>query len=172
MRIYISGAITGRPTDEYKAEFGEAERQLWDAGQEVINPARLDYICPDTFDHEDYMDICMILIRKCDAIYMLPSWRHGSRGAQRELDYALTHEYTLLGDIDGIKEIHPRFKPGDRVIITDNYAGRFNKGTEAIVAESKCKALIGDKNILIRPDDGSITDWYDEDTLELRGENK
>lgn len=81
-RIYISGAITG--TDDYMERFAEAERYLSKAGYEVVNPAKLDLIMPKTATHEEYMDMCITLLKMCDGIYMLRGWQD-SKGANLEL---------------------------------------------------------------------------------------
>lgn len=81
-RIYISGAITG--TKDYIERFAEAEKNLTEAGYEVVNPAKLDLIMPKTATHKEYMDMCIPLLEICDYIYMLRGWQ-GSKGANMEL---------------------------------------------------------------------------------------
>lgn len=87
MRIYISGKISGLSTRDYLLRFHKAEQMLRAAGNEVINPASIGLMLPQTFLHPDYMDIDIMLLSKCDAIYMLNGWED-SEGAQEEHEYA------------------------------------------------------------------------------------
>lgn len=78
-RLYISGKITG--TTDYMERFKEAEDKLsrdWD----IINPAKVSSTLPE-LRHCQYMDICLVLLPMCDAIYMLKGWRD-SEGALEE----------------------------------------------------------------------------------------
>lgn len=85
MRIYISGPITNVP--DYKEKFARSEQNLKakypDA--EIINPTVLDKF-PLTYD--EYMELDLMLLDMCDAIYMLKGWED-SKGANREYGYAL-----------------------------------------------------------------------------------
>ena len=78
-RLYISGKITG--TTDYMERFKAAEDKLsrdWD----IINPATVSSTLPE-LRHCQYMDICLVLLPMCDAIYMLKGWQ-GSEGALEE----------------------------------------------------------------------------------------
>lgn len=89
MRIYISGRITGLTVREYLLRFNKAEQALRAGGHEVINPASIGLMMPESFTHSDYLDIDIHLLSKCDAIYMLDGWEY-SEGAREEHDYAET----------------------------------------------------------------------------------
>ena len=163
LRVYISGAITGRASMEYMSQFADARKKLFQNGYEVVDPANTCYGLPDTFTHDDYMDICMVLLRKCDAIYMLDGWRD-SVGANRELNYAREHGYILMGEIEGVTPITSKFKQGDTVTISNDYVGRFGRGTIAEVIKVLPKR-IDDKNVCICPRESHIIDWYREEDL-------
>ncbi|SFE13188.1 protein of unknown function [Peptostreptococcaceae bacterium pGA-8] len=72
MTIYISGKITG--CENYKQKFGEAKQKLQNQypGAKIINPSKIKL--PDVCDWEDYMHICLHLLKKADTIYMLDNW--------------------------------------------------------------------------------------------------
>lgn len=87
-KIYISGKITGRPYDEAKKVFDEAEEYLLSFKEnlsgniEVINPMKA---VPqnNAMRWIDYMVKDIELLATCDAIYMLKGWEH-SQGARIE----------------------------------------------------------------------------------------
>lgn len=81
MKIYIAGKIRG--LKEYKAIFGEAEKELQNKGHITLNPAEL----PEGMNSEDYMKICIPMLEVCDAIYLLKNWEN-SQGANIEKLYA------------------------------------------------------------------------------------
>lgn len=81
MIVYISGKISYNPN--YMKDFYEAEILLLEKGHEVINPAKLSTIMPESSTWSDYMDICKILLKKSNAIALLPNWE-SSRGAKLE----------------------------------------------------------------------------------------
>ena len=85
MRVYISGPITG--TGDYIERFETIERELKEAGFDVINPAKVCAKLPAGFSHDDYMHVCFAMLDLCDAIFMTYGWEH-SDGATREAAYA------------------------------------------------------------------------------------
>lgn len=95
MRVYISGPITG--TKDYMRRFQEAEDALldWGEGVEVINPAAVNFLMPETFSHKDYMDMSIAMLDKCDTIYMLKGWTK-STGANMEYGYALAKDMVIM----------------------------------------------------------------------------
>lgn len=82
-RIYISGQITGLSKRRWYKNFKKAERRLLAAGYDVINPAKNMM----NLTYDEYMAIDLMLLERCDAIYMLDNWR-ASKGARKELTRA------------------------------------------------------------------------------------
>lgn len=81
MRVYISGKITG--TNDYMDRFETVERQLYEEGHEVVNPARENAHLPNGTAWETYMAESLKMLCECDAIYLMDGWRE-SRGAVLE----------------------------------------------------------------------------------------
>lgn len=183
MRIYLSGAITGRPTDEYKREFREAEQMLWNYHQETINPARLDYLVPDSFNHKEYMHICIPLLETCDGIYMLKSWMN-SKGANEELEKAIDLGLDVMGHaiwdrVDGIRFCTypnmsiinpPKANTEPCKISVGEYAtvntgsGRYQQGA-AVQVIGITDPKTDPENILVKNAEGQTTTWYREEDL-------
>jgi len=81
--IYLSGKITG--CHIFKRKFSEwALRILVLGARKVLNPATL----PDGWEYDEYMEHCMIMVRRCDIVAVLPDWEE-SKGARSEVAYAL-----------------------------------------------------------------------------------
>ncbi len=80
MKIYISGAITNNP--DYEQQFEAAEKAFEAEGLTPVNPAK-----NNGYDYKSYIDIGLIELMNCEAIYMLPGWQK-STGARLELQYA------------------------------------------------------------------------------------
>lgn len=93
-RIYISGAITGREKEIYMADFAKAEELLTKEGYEVVNPAKINAMMPES-THEQYMHVSFAELETCDAIYMLMSWEM-SKGAEMELYHAARLKMPIL----------------------------------------------------------------------------
>lgn len=87
-RVYISGGITG--IDNFFEIFREKQEQIESNGYEVINPALLGNIMPSSSTWQEYMDICIPLLKMCDYIVMLENWEK-SKGATEELKFALSN---------------------------------------------------------------------------------
>lgn len=87
MKVYISGKITGLPKDEYIARFAAAEERLKGGGFSVINPAKTNSTLPEDTTYEQYMQMSLMMLTFCDAIYMLDGWKE-SKGAVREYNRA------------------------------------------------------------------------------------
>ena len=93
MRVYISGPITG--TGDYIERFETIERELKEAGYDVINPEKVCARLPIGFSHDDYMHVCFAMLDLCDAIFMLDGWEQ-SDGATREAAYASAMNIRML----------------------------------------------------------------------------
>ena len=83
MRIYISGPITGRKSEEYLRHFAGAERFLKLQGFDPVNPAEMNLTMPESTTHEQYMKVSIAALETCDMIYMLKGWTH-FEGAKQE----------------------------------------------------------------------------------------
>lgn len=84
-RIYIAGPMSGFPDGNFPA-FDAKEKQLKNAGWEVINPAQMDRECgvhPSNMGEYDYEDCAsrdIAVLHTCNAIYMMAGWQY-SKGA-------------------------------------------------------------------------------------------
>ena len=98
-RVYLSGPITGH--DDFLINFSLAKAKLMERGYEVVNPAQACLSLPRSFEHEDFMKVCMALLSCCDIIYMLHGW-DTSIGAKAELEWAMFHGLGIMSeDKDG-----------------------------------------------------------------------
>lgn len=79
MKIYLSGKITG--DSNYRQKFNAMAEELLSYGYVVFNPA----ILPDGFEYEDYMDLDLLILSRCDAVFLLRDWKN-SPGAKREVE--------------------------------------------------------------------------------------
>lgn len=84
-RIYISGPISN--TTDFQERFAKAQKKLEKDGYEVVNPATLDSTF-SKFTYEDFMTLDILLLSRCNGIYMLKNWEQ-SKGANREYGFAL-----------------------------------------------------------------------------------
>lgn len=92
--IYISGKVTG--TDDYKERFAAAESRLKLQGWRVINPVRKTaHMNPKTTLWSEYMRVCIRLLTRCDAIYLLRGWRQ-SKGAVIEQRLAVDLDLDII----------------------------------------------------------------------------
>ena len=93
MKIYLSGKITGDAN--YRQKFGSMEKELHSYGYVVFNPA----ILPDGFEYEDYMDLDLLILSRCDAIFLMRDWKN-SPGANREYEEAKRLGLRILTEED------------------------------------------------------------------------
>lgn len=93
MKIYISGGITG--VADYEEHFKEAEIRLVAAGNEAINPARICAGLPESTTHSEYMEVSMVLLDMCDAIYMLQGWQESAE-SKEEFERACAREIPIM----------------------------------------------------------------------------
>lgn len=82
MRVYISGAISGREPNKVRKEFELAKMYLRREGYEAISPLAngLPWDCA----WEVHMREDLHLLLECDKVAMLPGWRE-SKGARLEV---------------------------------------------------------------------------------------
>ena len=93
MKIYISGAITGRPIEDVRKQFDTAEDEWLAKGYEVVNPIHLCH--KDNSKWEDYMRNDLINMLLCDSIYMLEGW-YKSKGATLEHHIAKKLKFKVI----------------------------------------------------------------------------
>lgn len=86
-RVYISGPISNNPN--FKEDFRKVREQWEEADYAVIDPSYLIDVFPGG-THEQYMKICMELLKMADLVYMMDGWEN-SKGAIIEYGYALSH---------------------------------------------------------------------------------
>lgn len=91
-RVYISGPITG--VIEAEEYFREAEQKIEAAGFIAINPCTL-INGGGKLTWEDYIDMDLAILKKCNCIYMLNGWQN-SRGATLEKEFAVKHNIPEL----------------------------------------------------------------------------
>ncbi|HDZ9166244.1 TPA: DUF4406 domain-containing protein [Klebsiella quasipneumoniae subsp. quasipneumoniae] len=82
MIVYIAGPMTGLP-DFNRQTFHAAAAMLHSQGHTVLNPATL----PDGLSKNQYMDICIAMLRCADSIFLLKGWEE-SAGASAEASLA------------------------------------------------------------------------------------
>ena len=82
--IYLSGERTDSPN--CKVNFAIAEQFMLNMGCIVINPTKLEVVCPD-FTPEETNRVCYKMIEMSDVIFMVSGWQKSS-SANAELCYA------------------------------------------------------------------------------------
>ena len=81
MKVYLSGKITG--DSNYRQKFSTMTEELLSYGYVVFNPA----VLPDGFECSDYMALDLLILSRCDAIFLLRDWKKSS-GARLEYEEA------------------------------------------------------------------------------------
>ena len=85
LKIYIAGPMSGYPGLNWGA-FDRKEKELTDAGWDVVNPAKMDRdmgVNPHEIGEYDYEDAArrdIEALRSCDAIYLMAGFQF-SKGA-------------------------------------------------------------------------------------------
>lgn len=102
MKIYLAGKISGN--DDYKEQFAELERRIYDIAEEygreditVLNPATL----PEGMSRSEYMRICFQMIDISDCAFFLDGWID-SDGATLERDYCKYIGKTIYSELMGL----------------------------------------------------------------------
>lgn len=72
LKVYLSGKITGDV--DYRKQFEAVQNELRAYGYVVFNPA----VLPDGFEYEDYMSLDLLILSRCDAIYLLRDWENST----------------------------------------------------------------------------------------------
>lgn len=72
MKWYISGKISGLPTDQVTAKFKQAEQQIRAFGHEPVNPTNNGLGSEASWNEHLVADVALLL--ECDAIYLLKDW--------------------------------------------------------------------------------------------------
>jgi hypothetical protein len=85
MKWYISGKISGLPTDQVTAKFQQAEQQIRAFGHEPVNPINNGLGSEASWNEHLVADVALLL--ECDAIYLLKDWGD-SRGSRIEANIA------------------------------------------------------------------------------------
>ena len=103
MKIYISGPITNNPM--HVVQFAKAANAIKDLGHEAVNPVDLQKMLdPKTTSWEQYMQVCIALLKVCDAIYLLDGWQN-SKGATKEFHLAMTHNMVIYKHLGEVAEL-------------------------------------------------------------------
>lgn len=93
LKVYVSGAITGLPSQQVEEKFRRAERRLRRGGMRPVCP--IDNGLEASAEWRCHMRRDLEMLAACDAIYMLDDWRQ-SRGAQIELRMAMTWRKMII----------------------------------------------------------------------------
>lgn len=90
-KVYISGKISGLDYQEAYNKFESAEQDVVRLGGIPVNPMKICDNDPNK-TWEDYMEIDLGALLRCEGIYMLKDWGD-SRGAR--VEYAVARELGL-----------------------------------------------------------------------------
>ena len=90
--VYISGAISSDP--DFLRKFRNARiKLLHEKPKLILDPTLL----PVDWEYVDYMEHCMLMVRRADSLLMLPDWKN-SPGAQAEYAYAVSLNKEIVYD--------------------------------------------------------------------------
>lgn len=103
MTVYLAGPITGDAG--YRMKFAAVAHKVEnaDSGISVLNPA----ILPEGLHRVEYMSICLPMLLRADAVFLLPGWRSsGGARIEKELaDYLRIHTVEISrADLDKAME--------------------------------------------------------------------
>lgn len=90
-KIYIAGNIVGENTNACFSKFETAEKIIRDKGYKVVNSFKL---YDNTISHIRAIKICLLELKLCDAIFMLPCCTK-SKQAEKELEAAFDHNLDI-----------------------------------------------------------------------------
>lgn len=118
--IYIAGPMRGKKENNAEV-FARAEARLRRRGFTVINPLNIGRsIAPDEFIASDadllktVMRIERMLIRHCDAIYLLEGWKE-SEGAKAELVTAIGFDCMIFLESEDVEaRLEKEYKNGKK----------------------------------------------------------
>ncbi len=104
--IYIAGAFRAKTQwgimqNVRKAE--DASLELWKLGYAVICPHTMTQHFQDECDDEVWLNGCLELLKRCDAILMLDGWIR-SRGSCEEYSLADELHIPIYFSLDEVKE--------------------------------------------------------------------
>ena len=102
MKVFISGPITN--TEDYMQRFEAAENWLAAQGHTPLNPAKVNATIPFLMRWDKYMDITLVLLRECEAIYMLEGWEF-STGARVERNFAAQLGMKIMHEKDIFEQL-------------------------------------------------------------------
>lgn len=99
MRVYLSGAITGKE-DTAGERFTRATLDVFERcgyNTEIINPWAVGIAASvnANLTHKEYMELSFALMGLCDAIYFMPGWGE-SEGCGMERIYAESMGLVIL----------------------------------------------------------------------------
>ena len=101
MRIYISGPITGIEMDVAYRKFSNAEWKIDRLGHIPVNPFKIGFVLPRDFQHHEYIDVDMAILKHTDAILLLEGWEN-SKGCTQEFSYACRNDMPIYYSLDEI----------------------------------------------------------------------
>lgn len=129
--IYISGAITGRPIQEYREHFETAAKSLSAQGYEVVNP--LNNGLPEEATWHEHMRADIRLLTYCDEIFMLKGWER-STGAAAE--HALAKALGIAPTYE-VPTKHPEIKQAIQTALGVHFQDICRKGRKRTVVYAR-----------------------------------
>lgn len=109
--FYIAGPITG-VAHLNRPAFDKMQAILIREGVIALNPLDL----PSGLPEFAYMDICLAMVRHCDAVVMLDGWLT-SKGARAEHALAEKLGKRILSESDCVFEIRRHRERGENIIV-------------------------------------------------------